>query len=39
LIALDEDEQCEPTPFLARLLGRPANDFAEVARRWAGQSL
>ncbi len=39
LIALDEDEQCEPTPFLARLLGRPANDFEEVARRWAGQSL
>jgi len=37
LIALDEDAQRDPTPCLGQLLGRPANDFSEVARRWAKQ--
>ena len=39
LMALDEDKQCDPTPCLTHLLGRQANSFAAVARRWAGQSL
>jgi len=37
MIALDRGEQCEPTPHLSRLLGRPANRFAGVVERWLGQ--
>jgi len=38
LIALDENAQCTPTQTLSRLLGRPANNFAEVTRRWVSRS-
>jgi len=37
LVALDADVQCHPTPCLSQLLGRPANTFGEVVRRWAVQ--
>jgi len=37
LTVLDEGVQRDPTPWLSRLLGRPATPFSEVAGRWAGQ--
>jgi uncharacterized protein YbjT (DUF2867 family) len=38
LIALDDNAQNSPTQTLTELLGRPANNFDEVARRWVSQS-